>query len=235
MAAGRPVVVGVDGSQGSDTAVRWAAREARRRDLPLRVVHATVPTHLPAMRSTAVATTTEWKRQAQRIAAEGAAAARRIDPTLAVEVKVRLNENPEQALADEADSAELLVLGARGSGGFAKLRLGSTAVQVLEVTPGPVVVVREPDAEVMPGPAAGQVVVGVDGSELSHRAARFGFGEAALRGTGLTPSYTRGPGRGIPPCGLLRRRAEWTGRSSNRRPRPHSPSRSPWHDRVSPA
>jgi nucleotide-binding universal stress UspA family protein len=186
MAAGRPVVVGVDGSQGSDTAVRWAAREARRRDLPLRVVHATVPTHLPAVRSTAVATTTEWKRQAQRIAAEGAAAARRIDPTLAVEVKVRLNENPAQALADEADSAELLVLGARGSGGFAKLRLGSTAVQVLEVAPGPVVVVREPDAEVMPGPAAGQVVVGVDGSELSHRAARFGFGEAALRGTGLT-------------------------------------------------
>jgi nucleotide-binding universal stress UspA family protein len=185
MAGTRPIVVGVDGSQGSHTAARWAAQEAGRRHLPLRVVHATVPTHLPTMRSTAVAATSEWKQQAQKIAADGADAARRMDPTLTVELKVRLNENPAQVLSDEADSAELLVLGARGSGGFARLRLGSTAVQVLELTSGPVVVVREPDAEVMPGPAAGEVVVGVDGSELSHRAARFGFGEAALRGTGL--------------------------------------------------
>ena len=185
MADGRPVVVGVDGSQGSHIAVGWAAQEAGRRRLPLRVVHATVPTHLPAMRSTAVAVTTEWKQQAQKIAADGVAAARRMDPTLTVELKVRLNETPAQALSDEADSAELLVLGARGSG-FGKLRLGSTAVQLVKLTSGPVVVVREPDAEVKPGPAAGQIVAGVDGSEASRRAARFGFGEAALRGTGLT-------------------------------------------------
>jgi nucleotide-binding universal stress UspA family protein len=186
MAGGPPVVVGVDGSQGSHTAVQWAAQEAGRRHLPLRVVHASVPTHLPSMRSTAVAARSDWRQQANNIATDCVAAARRIDPTLIIELKVRLNENPAQALADEADSAELLVLGARGTGGFAKLRLGSTAVQVLELISGPVVVVREPDAEVVPGPAAGQVVVGVDGSELSHRAARFGFGEAALRGTGLT-------------------------------------------------
>ena len=185
MADGRPVVVGVDGSQGSHTAVGWATQEAGRRHLPLRVVHATLPTHLPAMRTTAVAATTEWKQQAQKIAADGVAAARRMDPTLTVELKVRLNETPAQALSDEADSAELLVLGARGSG-FAKLRLGSTAVKLVKLTPGPIVIVRQPDAEVKPGPAAGQIVVGVDGSEASRRAARFGFGEAALRGTGLT-------------------------------------------------
>lgn len=185
MAGGRPVVVGVDGSQGSHTAVGWAAQEAGRRHLPLRVVHATVPTHLPAMRTTAVAATTEWKQQAQKIAADGVAAAHRMDPTLTVELKVRLNETPAQALSDEADSAELLVLGARGSG-FAKLRLGSTVVQLVKLTSGPVVVVRQPDAEVKPGPAAGQIVVGVDGSDASRRAARFGFSEAALRGTGLT-------------------------------------------------
>ena len=185
MAGGRAVVVGVDGSQGSHTAVGWAAQEAGRRHLSLRVVHATVPTHLPAMRTTALAATTEWKQQAQKIAADGVAAARRMDPTLTVELKVRLNETPAQALSDEADSAELLVLGARGSG-FAKLRLGSTVVQLVKLTSGPVVVVRQPDAEVKPGPAAGQIVVGVDGSDASRRAARFGFSEAALRGTGLT-------------------------------------------------
>jgi len=59
MAGGRAVVVGVDGSQGSHTAVGWAAQEAGRRHLSLRVVHATVPTHLPAMRTTALAATTE--------------------------------------------------------------------------------------------------------------------------------------------------------------------------------
>jgi nucleotide-binding universal stress UspA family protein len=186
MADGRPVVVGVDGSQGSHAAVQWAAQEAGRRDRPLRVVHATVPTHLPTLRSVAVAATTEWKQQAEKVAADGAETARRINPALTVEPKVHLNQNPAQALAGEADSAELLVLGARGSGGFAKLRLGSTAVQLLELASGPFVVVREPDAEVMPGATAGQVVVGVDGSELSHRAVRFGFDEAALRGTGLT-------------------------------------------------
>ncbi|HXT46213.1 MAG TPA: universal stress protein [Pseudonocardiaceae bacterium] len=36
----RAVVVGVDGSQSALTAVRWAAREASRRRLPLRLVHA---------------------------------------------------------------------------------------------------------------------------------------------------------------------------------------------------
>ncbi|HEY6747863.1 MAG TPA: universal stress protein [Mycobacteriales bacterium] len=186
MADDRPIVVGVDGSQGSHAAVQWAAEEAARRDRPLRVVHATVPTHLPTMRSVAVATTTEWKQQAEKVAADGAVAARRLHPTLTVERKVHLNQNPAQALADEAESAELLVLGARGSGGFARLRLGSTAVQLLELASGPVVIVREPGADVMPGPAAGQVVVGVDGSELSRRAVRFGLGEAAQRGTGLT-------------------------------------------------
>jgi nucleotide-binding universal stress UspA family protein len=199
MAGGRPVVVGVDGSQGSHTAVGWAAQEAGRRHLPLRVVHATVPTHLPAMRTTAVAAATEWKQQAQKIAADGVAAARRVVPTLTVELKVRLNETPAQALSDEADSAELLVLGARGSG-FTRLRLGSTAVQLVKLTSGPVVVVREPDAEVKPGPAAGQIVVGVDGSEASRRAARFGFGEAALRGTGLTAvhAWTTPPHPALP-------------------------------------
>jgi nucleotide-binding universal stress UspA family protein len=45
--AGRPVVVGVDGSESSEQAVRWAAREAARRKAPLRVVQAVDPTVPP--------------------------------------------------------------------------------------------------------------------------------------------------------------------------------------------
>ena len=186
MVPGRPVTVGVDGSPGSHVAVQWAAQEAARRHLPLRVVHASVPTHLPTMRSIAAAATAEWKHQAEKIAAESADNAHRLDPTLVVELKVHLNQTPAQALATEAESAELLVVGARGGGGFAALRLGSTAIQLLQLAPSPVVVVREPDPGTAPGTAAGQIVVGVDGSELSHRAVRFAFAEAATRGVGLT-------------------------------------------------
>ena len=78
------------------------------------------------------------------------------------------------------------MVGARGGGGFAALRLGSTAIQLLQLAPGPVVVVREPDPGTVPGTAAGQIVVGVDGSELSRRAVRFAFDEAATRGVRLT-------------------------------------------------
>lgn len=185
MTDGRPIVVGVDGSDGSTAAVHWAAREASRREVPLRIVHATAPTHLPSMRSTAVMAATEWKEQAEQTVAEGVEAARRSDPSLAVESKVYFNQTPAAALADESESATLLVLGARGRGGFAGLRLGSTAVQVIEVVLGPVVVVRGSAARASSGLAGARIVVGVDGSEPSLRALRFALGEAAVHGTGV--------------------------------------------------
>ena len=185
MADGRPIVVGVDGSDGSAAAVQWAAREASLRKLRLRIVHATVPTHLPAMRSTAAATTTEWRKQAERTAARGVEAARRSVPSLTVESKVYLNQTPAAALAGESESATLLVVGARGGGGFAGLQLGSTAVQVIELVPGPLVVVRGSAAGALSGPTAARIVVGVDGSEPSQRALRFAVGEAAANGTGV--------------------------------------------------
>lgn len=186
MVPGRAVVVGVDGSEGSHAAVRWAAPEAVRRGLPLRLVHAAVPTHLPTMRSFAATATADWRDAARKVAGDGVDTARRAEPTLAVEPSVYLNQSPAQALTGEAGSAELLVLGARGNGGFGALTLGSTAIQVLQLATSPVVVVREPDPATTPGSAAGQVVVGVDGSVVSRLAARFAFGEAAARGVGLT-------------------------------------------------
>jgi nucleotide-binding universal stress UspA family protein len=182
---GRPIVVGFDGSEGSVAAAEWAAREASRRQARLRIVHATVPTHLPVMRSTAVTATTKWKEEAEQTAARGVEAARRSDPSLAVESKVYLNQTAAAALAGEAESATLLVVGARGGGGFAGLRLGSTAVQVIEVVSGPVVIVRGAAAGTSSGLAGARTVVGVDGSEPSHRALRFAFGEATAHGTEL--------------------------------------------------
>ena len=182
MIDGRPIVVGVDGSSGSADAVRWAAGEASRRQAPLRVVHATTPTHLPAMRSTAVGATTGWMDDAERAAADGVEAARRSHPSITVESKVYLNETPARGLAAESESAALVVLGARGRGGFPGLQLGSTAVKVIEVALGPVVVVRGSGTAT----AGAGITVGVDGSEPSGRALRFALEEAVLHATDVT-------------------------------------------------
>jgi nucleotide-binding universal stress UspA family protein len=95
------------------------------------------------------------------------------------------------ALTDDAQAAELLVVGSRGGGGFADLLLGSTAIQVLERATAPVVTVRRPPPDHGPASADGPVVVGVDGSDPSRRALHFAFTEAAVRKATLTAVHAR--------------------------------------------
>jgi nucleotide-binding universal stress UspA family protein len=93
-------------------------------------------------------------------------------------------------LAREAAAAELLVVGATGRGRIAGTLLGSTVTNVIHLAAGPVVVVRasepvdQPANQIAPE-SIGQVVIGVDGSDLAQRAVRFAFAEAALHGVGL--------------------------------------------------
>src|SRR5207244_778198 len=63
--------------------------------------------------------------------------------------------------------------------------VGSTSLHVATHASVPVVVLRT-NQSVTDGPEAGRVVVGVDGSDASQDALRFGFGEAQTRGVGLT-------------------------------------------------
>ena len=51
-----------------------------------------------------------------------------------------------QVLVDEADGADLLVVGSRGHGGFAGLLLGSVSQQCAHHAPCPVVIIRAEDA-----------------------------------------------------------------------------------------
>ncbi len=180
-----PVAVGVDGSESSDAAARWAADEAFRRNLPLRVVHA-VPPVTPGAFPTALAwSAMDWQTRAERLLDDATAPLRELYPGLAIEGHAYIGQPPARALSDEAESAEMLVLSSRGRGGFASLLLGSTAVQVLELAGSPVVIVRRPPAG-RDLPVDGPVVVGVDGSDPSRRALPFAFAEAALRETALT-------------------------------------------------
>lgn len=155
------IVVGVDGSAGSDRALRWALAEARLRDSNVRVVHVYEPARLPlteaglgAAGGMAVpAVFTEGRDQLRRPVdtearnlIEGALERADDDATDGIEVERAAIEGPAaQTLIEAARDAELLVLGSRGRGGFAGLLLGSVSQQCAQHPPCPVVILPPPN------------------------------------------------------------------------------------------
>lgn len=92
-----------------------------------------------------------------------------------------VNDDPASALVQVADGADLLVVGARGAGGFLGLRLGSVSTRVLTRARCPVEVVRE-GAIPATTRSLRPVVVGVDGSDHARLALRWALDQARLRG-----------------------------------------------------
>ena len=179
------IVVGVDGSTSALQATRWAAREAVRLRLTLRVVQACVP--LGVSHPTSLAVQEEYldamHGQSRHWAREAVAVARREAPGLVVVDVFRVG-HPAGVLIEESVGAPMVVLGSRGLGGFPELRAGSVAVAVAEHARCPVVVVRGSTVDDLP-PAAGPLLVGVDGSMASDAAVAFAFETAASRGVEL--------------------------------------------------
>ncbi|MFS4094424.1 universal stress protein [Streptomyces sp. AF1A] len=172
----RPITAGVDGTEESLAALQWAGREAVRRGLPLRVVHAWryAESLAPADRDTQH----EWVSGGVAEAVRGVSERH---PELAVSVDV-VEGGAVEALVRAAAEAEMLVLGSRGHGPVVGFLLGSVGQQVVMEARRPVVLVRAgatPAAE-----AAGRdVVVGQHGGpEDSAAALRFAFEAAAARG-----------------------------------------------------
>ena len=176
--AGRPVVAGVDGSQSSLQAVRWAAREAGRRRAPLRTIAVVGwvdvsyqydhPRTGPDLRKVLL-------RQARAYLTEAARAAVEAAPGQELEQEV-LDGSAIPRLVDESRAAQLVVIGDRGLGGVAGLVIGSVAFALAAQGGCPVMVVRR-RADATGGP----VVVGVDGSPVSEAALAFAFEAAAVR------------------------------------------------------
>jgi nucleotide-binding universal stress UspA family protein len=100
-------------------------------------------------------------------------------------VRVLPRREPDRLLAEAADAA-LIVVGSTGFLAMSGLATGSTAMEVAVRADIPVVVVRPGLPDAAPGPSAGRVVVGVDGTGLSEAAIRFAFAEAHDRGCGVT-------------------------------------------------
>ncbi|WP_330357930.1 universal stress protein [Streptomyces chartreusis] len=143
-AAGR-VVVGVDGSDSSKQALRWAVRQAELTGAEVEAVTAwdIPPFHgslawLPPSSSDEGALEAR-ARQELEDAVEEVLGSR---PPVVVRTVVRYG-TPASVLLDAAREASLLVVGSRGLGGFAGLLLGSVAQHCVQHAACPVVVFRE--------------------------------------------------------------------------------------------
>jgi nucleotide-binding universal stress UspA family protein len=173
------IVVGIDGSEQSRTAVRWAAAEARRQDAPLKILTA-YTWNGPAEAFGGVAELPDViSQQFDQMATAAAAEARAFQPGIEVSAAAVIGD-PAAALLQANRTAAMLVVGNRGRGGFASLLLGSVSQQVATHATGPVVVVRG-QRETPSGP----ITVGVDGSAAAQRALALGFDQAQRRGCGL--------------------------------------------------
>lgn len=174
------IIVGVDGSEHSLTAVSWAAATARCHGLPLRVVYA-IPTWLYDLKhEDAGDEISDWLYDLDEDVVERAvAAARRVDPRLRVTAAL-VPGGAAGALIEVSKRAEMIVLAGRGRGEAAGLLLGSVTLQAVSHAACPVVVVRAPETE-----PHREIVVGVDGLADSQPALAFGFEEASRRGARL--------------------------------------------------
>ena len=182
------VVVGYDGSPASATAVKWASAEADLRGRGLTIVHALMPTTSAGSLGAGLGPGPDMVD----VLVEGAhkqlieVAAGLDSPDVTTNVAIG---GPSGVLLEASETADLVVLGSRGRGGFARLVLGSVAAQVAAHAACPVVTVRNEVA-----PDAKEIVVGVGAG--STAAIAFAFDEASLHGWNIiavhawdVPSY----------------------------------------------
>ncbi|MFR9802389.1 universal stress protein [Pseudonocardia sp. RS010] len=136
---GARVVVGIDGSDDGDAALRFALGEARDRGVPLEVVHAWSDTPLDPY----LAPSVDFAAFAPDVRA---AIDARVDRWAGAfpEVEIRhtvARDRPEAALAEASRGARLVVVGARGRRGRGTVALGEVARRVVLLAHCPVAVV----------------------------------------------------------------------------------------------
>jgi nucleotide-binding universal stress UspA family protein len=147
--AGR-IVIGIDGSEAGQEALRWAAGEARRRGVKLVVLHAWTfvppapiaePGLIPIPAGDLAGELDIQRRAAEAVLEEALEQA----DTQGIEAEPKLVEDsPGEALVREAQGADLLVVGSHGHGAIAGALLGSVSRYVEKHAPGEVVIVRPP-------------------------------------------------------------------------------------------
>ncbi|MFR9800346.1 universal stress protein [Streptomyces sp. MS06] len=220
-----PVIAGVDGSPESLAAACWAAREADRRRLPLRLVHASDPRPRRTGGAFGTAGPGERARSPLRQARDRVRAA---CPGVPLDEQ-QAEGDATAALLRAAEQSEMLVLGSRGLSGFTGFLVGSVALGVAARARRPVVLVRageEAADEHLPAAGGGgstttryrDVVLGVDLDAPCDELIEFAFESARTRAARLrvvhawqqSSPFGLGPGEIGLVDGPLRAR-EWHG------------------------
>jgi len=138
VAAQRPVLVGVDGTENSEPAVDAAFAEAHRRGVELVALHSWSDTTGLDISMFGWDTIV---RAEHAMLAERLAPWRERYPELPVTLQV-VRDNPAKSLLEQSDSAQLVIVGSRGRGGFAGMLLGSTSAALIGSVECPIMVVR---------------------------------------------------------------------------------------------
>lgn len=137
-----PVVVGVDGSQHSEPAISMAFEEASLRQSELVAVHAWSDIVLEL--SLDGGSEAEWTRDAANetaLLSENLAGRGENYPDVKVRTIV-VRDRPTRHLREQAENAQLLVVGSRGRGGFSSMLLGSTSRALMHSVVCPLLIVR---------------------------------------------------------------------------------------------
>ncbi|MFF9165208.1 universal stress protein [Streptomyces longwoodensis] len=195
----QPVVtVGLDGSPESLSAARWAADEAEKRKLTLRLLHAWPLLAPEPARTPGGVDQNYW---AKRLVHTAQAELKTRHPGLTV-VASLVAEDAQEALLRVASDSEMLVLGSRGLESVESYFMGDISMPVVARAERPVVLVRaEPVKEGPPPAPAGAVVVALKLRDSGEELLDFAFHTAAARNVPLLAVH----GRSVP----LHARTPW--------------------------
>ena len=139
------IVAGVDGSESSLAALRWAVRQA---ELTGATVEAVIAWHYPVLpvpvgpAPAAVIASADFEKAADKTVTDAIHGVAGSGSKVHVSAQVR-EGNAAQVLIDAAAGADLLVVGSRGHGGFTEALLGSVSQHCVHHAPCPVVILRD--------------------------------------------------------------------------------------------
>ena len=199
----KTIVVGVDGSEGSKVALAWALEQAslsgRARVVALKAWQPVVPASSPWWAEYDIPYDLHDGTRAMLEAIVAEVRGNRVDVEIE-ECVVR--GSPVDALMDAARTADVLVVGSRGFGGFKGLLLGSVGHQLVTHASCPTIVVPLPGSREGSGEHdPRQIVVGVDGSRNSVAALEWAGWWAKERDARVCAIYAwRSPPLVVPPA-----------------------------------